>query len=151
MANSAGHDNDAVRDVEVRARHFQAVREAHSKELAQDYVELIAELTKTLGEARPVDLAARMGVTAPTVAKVLDRLTREGLVARARYRSVFLTEEGAALAEACRRRHEVVVRFLVQLGLDPEVAEQDAEGMEHHVSDRTLALFQKFADERSKT
>lgn len=138
-------DAEPARAAEVRAGHFQAVREAHRNELAEDYVELIAELTATLGEARPVDLAARMGVTAPTVAKALDRLTREGLVERAKYRSVFLTAEGAALAAACRARHEIVVRFLVRLGLDPQTAEQDAEGIEHHVSQRTLDLFEAFA------
>lgn len=131
---------------DARSLRFQAVREAHRSEIAEDYVELIAELIETLGEARPVDIAARMGVTTPTVSKVLDRLTREGLVARARYRSVFLTPEGAALAEACRARHAVVVRFLVRLGLDPETAEIDAEGIEHHVSERTLDLFRAFAD-----
>lgn len=131
---------------EARAGRFQAVRDAHRSELAEDYVELIAELTETLGEARPVDIAARMGVTAPTVAKVLDRLAREGLVARARYRSVFLTPDGAALAATCRQRHETVVQFLIRLGLDAETAETDAEGIEHHVSERTLALFKAFVD-----
>jgi DtxR family transcriptional regulator, manganese transport regulator len=141
--------NSASRTVaEARAVRFQAVRDAHRNELAEDYVELIAELTKTLGEARPVDIAARMGVTAPTVTKVLNRLAREGLVARARYRSVFLTPDGAALAYACGQRHETVVRFLIRLGLDPETAETDAEGIEHHVSERTLALFREFAGPR---
>lgn len=132
--------------VEARAERFQAVRDAHRNEVAEDYVELIAELIEEVGEARPVDIAARMGVTAPTVAKVLDRLSREGLVERARYRAVFLTAEGAALAAACRQRHAIVVRFLVRLGLDPAIAEIDAEGIEHHVSQRTLELFQRFAD-----
>ena len=109
-------------------------------------MELIAELITQFGEARPVDIAARMGVTAPTVAKGLDRLARDGLVMRAKYRSVFLTPEGAALAEACRLRHEIVMRFLVRLGLDAETAEKDAEGIEHHVSERTLDLFRDFAD-----
>jgi DtxR family transcriptional regulator, manganese transport regulator len=131
---------------DARAVRFQAVRDAHRNELAEDYVELIAELTVAFGEARPVDIALQMGVTPPTVAKVLDRLAREGLVARARYRSVFLTPDGAALAEACRQRHETVVRFLIRLGLDPETAEIDAEGIEHHVSERTLELFRAFAD-----
>lgn len=140
-------DETEPRPAEARAESFQAVREAHRNELAEDYVELIAELIGQFGEARPVDIAARMGVTAPTVAKVLNRLAREGLVARARYRSVFLTPEGAALAEACLRRHEIVVRFLVRLGLDPETAERDAEGIEHHVSERTLELFRAFADQ----
>jgi DtxR family transcriptional regulator, manganese transport regulator len=134
------------RSAEARAEAFQAARHARRSELAEDYVELIAELIGQFGEARPVDIAARLGVTAPTVAKSLDRLAREGLVSRARYRSVFLTDQGQALAAECAVRHDIVVRFLIRLGLDPETAEQDAEGIEHHVSARTLTLFRSFAD-----
>lgn len=146
MTETRTRDETESRPAEARAESFHAVREAHRNELAEDYAELIAELIAQFGEARPVDIAARMGVTAPTVAKALDRLAREGLVERAKYRSVFLTPEGAALAEACRRRHEIVVRFLVRLGLDPETAKKDAEGIEHHVSELTLDLFRAFAD-----
>lgn len=135
-----------ARPQDQRAEIFEAVRDARRTELAEDYVELIAELIATRGEARPVDIATRMGVTAPSVAKALDRLARDGLVARAKYRSVFLTAEGAALAAECRQRHEIILRFLIRLGLDPETAEKDAEGMEHHVSARTLDLFRAFAD-----
>lgn len=133
-----------ARPATLRAEAFQGVRDARRQELAEDYVELIAELMESVGEARPVDIAARLGVTAPTVAKALDRLSREGLVVRARYRSVFLTEAGAELAAICRERHEVVVNFLVRLGLDPGTAEKDAEGIEHHVSPATLQLFRAF-------
>lgn len=98
------------------------------------------------GEARPVDIAARMGVAAPTVAKTLGRLARDGLITRAKYRSVFLTEEGRALAKECPERHEIVLRFLLRLGLDPETAERDVEGIEHHVSQRTLELFAAFTE-----
>jgi DtxR family transcriptional regulator, manganese transport regulator len=127
-----------------RVGAFKGVRAARRNELAEDYVELIAELIHTQGEARPVDIATRMGVTAPTVAKTLDRLARDGLITRAKYRSVFLTEEGRTLASECRQRHETVLRFLLSLGLDPETAERDAEGIEHHVSEATLALFAAF-------
>lgn len=126
---------------EARAEGFQAVRDAHRSEIAEDYVELIQELIAQTGEARPVDIADRMGVRPPTVAKNLSRLQRDGLIRRERYRSVFLTESGRALAETCRERHRIVVAFLIGLGLDRETAEQDAEGIEHHVSDRTLAAF----------
>ena len=143
--NSEKASADEARAVESRAEAFQGVREARRSEVAEDYVELIADLILEQGEARPVDIAARMGVTPPTVAKTLDRLAREGLVTRARYRSIFLTEEGRALAEECRHRHEIVLRFLLKLGLDPETAERDAEGIEHHVSDKTLKLFEEFA------
>lgn|GEM_PF-263825 len=129
-----------------RTEAFQGVREARRNELAEDYVELIAELIHEQGEARPVDIAARLGVKVPTVSKTLDRLAREGLITRAKYRSVFLTDDGRSLAKECRRRHEIVLRFLIRLGLDPETAERDAEGIEHHVSERTLALFTAFAN-----
>lgn len=128
----------------LRAEMFEAVREAHRSELAEDYVELIAELIVRFGEARPVEIAARMGVTAPTVAKTLDRLARDGLITRAKYRSVFLTEQGRELAKESHRRHEIVLGFLLSLGLDPDTAERDAEGIEHHVSERTLELFAAF-------
>ena len=134
------------RAADSRAEAFQGVREARRNELAEDYVELIADLIETQGEARPVDIAARLAVRVPTVTKTLDRLAREGLITRAKYRSVFLTNEGRALAKECRHRHEIVLRFLLKLGLDPETAECDAEGIEHHVSERTLALFAAFAD-----
>lgn len=135
-----------ARPADARAEAFQGVREARRSELAEDYVELIDELIGAQGEARPVDIAAKLGVRVPTVTKTLDRLAREGLVTRARYRSVFLTDEGRTLADACRRRHAIVLRFLLRLGLDPETAEHDAEGIEHHVSERTLALFAAFSD-----
>jgi len=131
---------------DARAEAFQGVREARRNELAEDYVELIADLIHEQGEARPVDIAARLGVRAPTVTKALDRLAREGLITRAKHCSVFLTDEGRALAKKCRHRHEIVLRFLIRLGLDAETAELDAEGIEHHVSERTLALFKSYAD-----
>ena len=125
------HATSDDRPADLRAGAFQGVREARRNELAEDYVELIA---------------ARLGVKVPTVSKTLDRLAREGLITRAKYRSVFLTDAGRALAKECRRRHEIVLRFLISLGLDPETAERDAEGIEHHVSERTLALFSAFAN-----
>ena len=146
FSDDPASDAAGERTPDQRAGAFHGVRAARRNELAEDYVELIAELIRSLGEARPVDIATRMGVTAPTVAKALDRLAREGLITRAKYRSVFLTEAGRALAQACRQRHEIVLRFLLSLGLDSETAEHDAEGIEHHVSERTLALFRAFAE-----
>jgi DtxR family transcriptional regulator, manganese transport regulator len=135
-----------IRPTDTRTEAYQVVREARRSELAEDYVELIAELIDAVGEARPVDIATRLGVTPPTVAKTLDRLAREGLITRAKYRSVFLTDEGRALATECGRRHEIVLQFLLRLGLDADTAERDAEGIEHHVSKKTLMLFREFVD-----
>ncbi len=122
---------------------FEAARAARQSEVVEDYVELIAELIHQNGSASPIEIAERLGVKPPTVTKNISRLKSAGLVRRERYRAIFLTEQGQALAEACRRRHRIVVAFLLSLGIDEETAERDAEGIEHHVSDETLTAFEK--------
>jgi len=126
-----------------RAAAFQRMRDAHSTEMAEDYVELIGDLIAGLGEARLTDLAEHLGVSHATAAKVVARLRREGLVDSRPYRSIFLTDAGRAMAAASRERHRIVHDFLIALGLDELTAEADAEGMEHHVSERTLEIFRR--------
>lgn len=125
---------------------YQRTRDDHSRENAEDYVELIDSLIKETGEARAVDLAERLGVSHVTVSKTVQRLQREGYVTSQPYRSIFLTEKGREVAEASRARHELVVNFLVAIGVPMDVAEIDAEGIEHHVSDATLAAMTSFLD-----
>jgi DtxR family transcriptional regulator, manganese transport regulator len=108
-----------------------------------DYVELIAELIAVTGEARVTDLARRLGVTHVTVNRTIQRLQRSGLVNTRPYRSILLTEAGRKLSEESRRRHEIVVEVLKSLGVPDAVAHLDAEGMEHHVSRKTLSAFVK--------
>jgi DtxR family manganese transport transcriptional regulator len=97
-----------------------------------------------------VDIACRLGVAQPTVARMLRRLIDEGLVSRRPYRGVFLTEKGQALAAQSRLRHEIVERFLIDLGISPEAARRDAEGIEHHVSQETLEAFRRFSETRGR-
>ncbi|MEC7155629.1 MAG: manganese-binding transcriptional regulator MntR [Pseudomonadota bacterium] len=123
------------------AAKFDRIRRAHQSEVAEDYVEMISDLIEETGEARTVDLAARFGVTSPTVNAIVRRLQREYLVETRPYRSIFLTEAGKALAESSRARHQIVRDFLVTIGVPETIAEEDAEGVEHHVSEETLAVF----------
>ena len=133
-----------------QAAGFQRVRDAHQTEVAEDYVELIADLIGEAGEARVVDLAERLGVSNATVNNTIQRLQRDGLVHSKPYRSIFLTEAGEALATRSRERHVVVRDFLLALGVSAEVAEVDAEGIEHHVSEATLSAFRRFLDKRRR-
>ena len=123
------------------AAKFDRIRRAHQSEVAEDYVEMISDLIEETGEARTVDLAARFGVTSPTVNAIVRRLQRESLVESRPYRSIFLTEAGKALAKSSRARHQIVRDFLVTIGVPETIAEEDAEGVEHHVSEETLAVF----------
>jgi DtxR family manganese transport transcriptional regulator len=131
-----------ARRVAVRG-HAARTRKDHSQELAQDYVEMIAELIAKTGEARLTDLARGLGVTHVTANRTIKRLQRQGLVTSQPYRSIFLTTTGKYLANESRERHELVVKFLTALGIPSEIAESDAEGIEHHVSRETLAAFMK--------
>jgi len=116
--------------------------------VAEDYVELIADLIDVTGEARAVDPAERLGVTNAAVNNALNRLAREGLVTRQRYRSIFLTEAGRKLAGEARERHRLVRDFLISIGVDAEIAEIDAEGIEHHTSEITLNALRRFLNDR---
>lgn len=126
------------------ARRFARARQKQAVALLEDYVELIGDLIAESGEARVADIAARMGVAQPTATKAVARLKREGLATARPYRGVFLTEAGAALADSVRARHRTVVALLVAVGVPEAAAELDAEGIEHHVSKRTLAAFEAF-------
>jgi DtxR family manganese transport transcriptional regulator len=130
-------------DAGVQSEGFRETRKARRGALVEDYVELIADLIDDGNEARQVDIAARLGVAQPTVAKMLARLAVDGLVSRKPYRGVFLTEAGRKVADESRARHRVVEDFLRSLGVSEEVARIDAEGIEHHVSAETLEAFRK--------
>jgi len=134
-----------VRPSALQAESLRQTRREHACETAEDYVEAIADLATSLGEARVVDLARRLGVTHVTVNRTLTRLQREGFVSVQPYRAIFLTSAGSKLAAECRHRHTVVVAFLRSLGIPEKVAEIDAEGIEHHVSPATLKAFARLA------
>lgn len=138
-------------NVEEHVEGFRQVREAHRRELIDDYVELISDLIREVGEARQVDMAARLGVSQPTVAKMLKRLASVGLIEQIPWRGVFLTPEGEKLAQESRERHQIVESFLLVLGVSPDTARRDAEGMEHHVSEETLECFRLFTQQREQS
>ena len=136
---SKSEDRPATQQAET----FRRSRRDHAGEIAQDYVEAIADLSAAVGEARVVDLAHRLGVSHVTVNRTLARLQRAGYVNTRPYRAIFLTKAGHTLAEECKQRHETVVAFLRSLGIPENTAELDAEGIEHHVSPETLAAFER--------
>lgn len=130
--------------VTATAGRFQRTRSDHANELAEDYVELIDDLIRDTGEARAVDVAERLGVTHVTVNNTIRRLKRNGLVKSEPYRSVFLTPSGKRLAEKVRKRHKTVLDFLRAIGVPEPDAENDAEGIEHHLSSTTLDVMKRF-------
>jgi len=141
MGKSKSKTNATGPGLKRQAENLWQTRREHANEIAEDYVEAIADLVTETGEARVVDLAKRLGVTHVTVNRTISRLQKAGFVTSQPYRAIFLTTEGRKLAASCKTRHETVVAFLRSLGIPERVAEMDAEGIEHHVSPETLAAF----------
>lgn len=135
-------------DPSARVESFRRTRNNRRTELIEDYVELIADLIADSGEARQVDIALRLGVAQPTVAKMLKRLATDGYIQQRRYRGIFLTDMGKQLAQESRERHQIVETFLCAIGISIETARIDAEGIEHHVSPETLEAFKRFVAQK---
>ncbi|MCB9839183.1 MAG: manganese-binding transcriptional regulator MntR [Phycisphaeraceae bacterium] len=130
------------------ADRFRKTRAAHSDETAEDYVEAVAQLIESRGEARIGDLAKVMGVSHVTVTRIISRLQDEGLVEQPPYRPVTLTPAGRRLARASMERHGVVLRFLCAIGVPRRQAEIDTEGIEHHVSAETIRAMRRVLKEK---
>ena len=131
------------------SNQHQRTRRDHANETAEDYVEAISIIAANRGTCRLTDLAKHFVVSHVTASKILARLDREGLVATVPYAPVKLTEAGERLARHSRKRHEIVVAFLLALGVQTETAEVDAEGIEHHVSQETLACMLEFTRQKN--
>ncbi len=123
---------------------FRKVRNAHRTENTEDYLELVAELLNSKGEARIVDIAEKLGIAQATANKTIQRLHSQGYIKREPYRSIFLTYKGQKIASESKKRHNIVYNFLQNLGLDKNTASEDAEGIEHHVSEKTLKKMDNF-------
>ncbi len=120
-------------------------RRDHASETAEDYVEAVADILAWRPKCRVTDLAKRFAVSHVTVNRIVERLQKEGLLVTRPYQPIELTHKGKRLASKCRERHEIVRCFLLAIGIDEETAAIDAEGIEHHVSPRTLRRFRELA------
>jgi len=104
----------------------------------EDYLETVSFLADD-GEVRVTDIAARMGVSKPSVLSALKALVEKGLLEHERYRGVSLTAEGGRRAAQIRERHVFLTVFLRDVvGVPGDIAEKDACRMEHILSEETL-------------
>ena len=115
------------------------------------YLETISVLHEKNRVARVTDIARALGVSKPSVHVALHELERRGLVEHENYGEVFMTSTGKEASSAIRSRHETLTAFLRdELGVSPEVAEQDACRMEHIISEETLAAITRICKSHAK-
>ena len=111
----------------------------------EDYIEAVYDLHKESGQARVSDISTRLGMAKPSVNAAIKRLSALGLVTHERYGDINLTDEGLKLAANVRHKHNVLLDFLVRLvGVDPNVAENEACSIEHSLCDDTMKKLEEF-------
>lgn len=117
-----------------------------SEEATEDYLETINSLINEKGFAASVDIAERMNVSKPTVTSIVKKLHNQGYLVHERYRGLKLTSKGKRLAEEMQKKHRLITTFLILFGVKEEVAQEDAENIEHGLHPETLAKLEAFTE-----
>ena len=94
--------------------------------------------------ATTLDISRYMNVSAPSVTKMLKRLDENGYLEYEKYHGINLTKSGIQLAQTIRQKHSILLEFFEILGIGKDVANQDAEGIEHHLNPKTIKRLRKF-------
>ena len=125
-------------------------KESEVGKSAEDYLESMIILKEKNGYIRSVDIAALLGVTKPSVSNAMKRLREEGYIEMNRSGFITVTEKGMEIADKIYTRHKKLTDFFIALGVDPEVAEDDACKIEHDISDETFEAICSHIDKFGK-
>ena len=112
-------------------------------ESAEMYLETIYQLSRERGTVRSVDVAESMGYSKPSVSRAVGLLKQGGYLVMEKDGSLTLTETGLETAKKVYERHTILTSLLTWLGVDPEIAAEDACKMEHVISDETFDAFKR--------
>ena len=135
-------NKDSKRLESIKAAHqLERTRSSTRKE---DYLEIIAELVELKGYATTLDISRYMNVSAPSVTKMLQRLDENGFLEYEKYHGINLTNKGKQIAEGIRQKHGILLEFFDILGIGFDTANQDTEGIEHHLNPKTIKQLRKF-------
>ncbi|WP_236561805.1 metal-dependent transcriptional regulator [Nitrososphaera sp. AFS] len=141
-------------------KHLKLIRDAHSikpnviaepqTHRMEDYLEVIYELTRKKGYATQTDLSESLNVSLPGVTKMLQRLDENKFLKYEKYRGVNLTEKGIEVAKSIHEKHSLLSEFFKMIGVHDDVANIDAEGIEHHLHSQTLKKLREFIENQKK-
>ena len=133
-----------------KSRRLESIKAAHELEKTksssrmEDYLEIISELVELKGYATTLDISRYMNVSAPSVTKMLQRLDEGGFLEYEKYHGINLTKKGTNIAEGIRQNHGILLEFFEILGVGYDTANQDTEGIEHHLNPKTIKQLRKF-------
>jgi len=144
-----GNTKASTRLEVIRDANRKGKADGHATFRMEDYLEAIYELVDQKGYATSVDLAECLNVSQPSVTKMMRRLDRTELIDYEKYRGIRLTEKGIKLAKSIHERHGIVSEFLRKIGVDENIANRDAEEIEHHIHPETLRKLQDLLEGKS--
>ena len=136
--------------MEKNSKRLESIKAAHTiKKVAsttreEDYLEVIAELVELKGYATTLDISRFMNVSPPSVTKMLQKLDEKKYLEYEKYHGINLTNIGKQVADTIRRKHSILLEFFEILNVGKGIANQDAEGLEHHLNDKTIRRLRKF-------
>lgn len=107
-------------------------------ESGENYLETILILERRQGQVRSVDIAGELGFSKPSVSVAMKQFRENGLIAVDGDGFIHLTESGRDIAERIYERHCLLSRYLMLLGVSPEVAQADACKLEHDLSQESF-------------
>jgi Mn-dependent DtxR family transcriptional regulator len=132
------------------SKRLESIRTAHktvkkeSSTTREDYLEIISELVELKGYATTLDISRYMNVSPPSVTKMLQKLDEKGYLEYEKYHGINLTDKGKRLADTIRQKHGILLDFFEILDVGKDIADQDVEGIEHHLNPKTIKQLRKF-------
>ena len=139
-------------DSNIDINRLESIRDAHTgkkekeyrTDRMEDYLEVIYELVQQKGYATTIDISRYLNVSSPSVTKMVKRLDETGYLKYEKYRGICLTQQGIDVAMSIHQRHSLLAEFLKMIGVDKDIANKDAEGIEHHLHSQTLKKLEEF-------
>ena len=113
-------------------------------ESSENYLEMILMLSKKLPVVRSVDIAENMGFKKSSVSVAMKHLREDDYITVTKPGFIYLTDKGREVAEMIYERHELLTSWLIQLGVDKNVAAEDACRMEHDISKESFEAIKKY-------
>ena len=132
------------------SKRLESIKAAHLTEKVtrttreEDYLEVIAELVELKGYATALDISRFMNVSPPSVTKMLQKLDEKKYLEYEKYHGINLTSMGKQVADTIRRKHSTLLEFFEILNVGKEIANQDTEGLEHHLNPKTIRQLRKY-------
>ena len=115
----------------------------HMQESGEMYLETILILSRTKGQVGSIDIVDYMSFSKPSVSRAVGLLKSGGYILVDPEGYITLTDAGREVAEKIYERHTTLTELLTRLGVDPDVAAEDACRMEHTISDESFEALKR--------